>query len=381
MSAGALDRALARGMLVTAAFAALAGAARVAQDAAIAWHHGTGPSADAYYLVLSLVNWPTAMALSTLTLLVGPTEAALQQGNARQGARWRGELLGRVLLIAALSLPAAWWALHATVSGGWSGLDTAAMAAASTGIPLIVAAVPLGLLGALFAAWLVAAGRPVLTLMEAVPPLVLTLLLLTAQGPVLFWGTALGAALQVLAMAWLLHAAGALPRPRLHASADTAVLRASFARGAWVLLAGQGLFALVPLVDPFFAARTGEGMVAAMGFANRLVLGLQGLAGLALQRAGLPILSRLATESPGDAWRASQRWALVAAGAGAAVGLVVAAAAGSACRTVSRWPSCCATACCRCRPSWLARCWSLRWPRPVAATGWHWPRAWAWWPS
>jgi peptidoglycan biosynthesis protein MviN/MurJ (putative lipid II flippase) len=65
-------------------------------------------------------------------------------------------------------------------------------------------------------------------------------------------------------------------------------------------------------------------MVAAVGFANRLVLGLQGLAGLALQRAGLPLLSRLAARSPADAWHATQRWALGGAAAGAAMGLAVA---------------------------------------------------------
>ncbi len=324
MSRRSLDAALARGMLTAAAFAALAGVARVAQDAAIAWRHGTGPTVDAYYFVLNLANWPVAVALSTLTLLVAPAEAALRLHDPAGGERWRGELLGRLLLLAALTLPLAWWGLQHVVHSGLSGLDAGATAVATTGIPLLVAAVPLGLLGALLSAWLVSAGRHVLSLLEALPPLLLTLLLLTLPGPVLFWGTAAGVAVQVVAMAWVLRAADALPRPHLRTLDRAAEHRAAFARGAWVLLAGQVLFTLFPLIDPFFAAREGEGVVAALSYANRLVLGLQGLAGLALQRAGLPLLSQLMSTAPAEARRITLRWALAAGAAGALIAALVA---------------------------------------------------------
>lgn len=318
-TASGFDRAMARGMFVAASFAAVAGLARIVQDAGIAWRYGTGPAVDAYYFVLNLANWPVTMALSLLTLLVAPVEATLVQRNATAYRRWRGELLGRVLLAAGLSLPLAAWLLHGVAGSSLSGLDAASRSVAAAGVPLIVAAVPLGLLGALLSAWLIAAGRHVVTLLEAVPPLVMSALLLTAPGVVLFWGTTLGVAVQALAMAAVLHAAAALPRPTLHRATDTAEHHRAFARGALVMLAGQLLFTLFPLVDPFFAARQGEGEVAALSYASRLVLGLQGLAGLALQRAGLPLLSKLGAASPAEARRATLRWA---AGAGA-VGVVM----------------------------------------------------------
>jgi putative peptidoglycan lipid II flippase len=93
------------------------------------------------------------------------------------------------------------------------------------------------------------------------------------------------------------------------------------------LLIGQMLFSLVPLVDPLFAARIGEGAVASLSFASRLILGLQGLAGLAVQRAGLPLLSRLMATSPADSRRVALRWAAVAGAAGVLIGLLVAALA------------------------------------------------------
>ena len=319
----ALDRTMARGMLVVALFAAVTGVARVGQDAAIAWRFGTGPMVDAYYFLVNLAGWPLAVALSTLTMLVAPTDAALRQSDPRAAQQFRGELLGAVLLAALLALPLAWWAMDAIAASPLGGLQRQAAAQAVTGVPAIVMAVPLGFVGALLTAWLVSAGRHLLTLLEALPALVLIVVLLLAPGPVLFWGTAVGVGLQLAAMALVLHLAHELPRPRLGLSSAWS----GFSRGALVLLAGQMLFALTPLVDLFFAARLGEGAVASLSFASRLVLGVQGLAGLALQRAGLPLLSGLMVTAPAESRRVALRWAALAGGAGVLIGLLVAALA------------------------------------------------------
>ena len=315
---------LARGMLVVSMLAALTSVARVAQDAAIAWRHGTDPVVDAYYLLLAVVGWPLAIALSTLTLLAAPAEASLRGEDPAEAKRFRSELLGAMLLTATLAFPLNWLTLHAVAGGGWSGLAPAAAEAAYGGFSALVAAVPLGLVGALLAAWLISTGRHVLTLLEALPPLVLVGALGLFHGTWLFWGTTAGIALQVLAMAIVLHRAGELPLPRI---AFRSLGWQLFGRGAFVLLAGQMLFTLTPLVDPFFAARLGDGSVAALGFANRLILGVQGLVGIAIQRAGLPLLSTLAAHSPSEARRIAQGWALKAGLAGVVIALVIVALA------------------------------------------------------
>lgn len=314
----------ARGMVVVGTLAALASVARIGQDAAIAWRHGTDPVVDAYYLLLAIVTWPLAMALSTLAVLAAPAEASLRRQDPTVALQFRSELLGAMLLTAALALPVSWLTLHAVTAGGWSGLAPAAARVGADGFSALVAAVPLGLVGALLAAWLISTGRHLLTLLEALPPLVLVVALVLFQGTWLFWGTTAGIALQVLAMAFLLHKEGELPLPRV-------AFRSSgwqiFGRGALILLGGQLLFALVPLVDPFFAARLGDGNVAAIGFANRLILGVQGLVGIAIQRAGLPLLSMLAAHSPSDVRRIAWGWALKAGLAGIAIALIVVALA------------------------------------------------------
>lgn len=321
-TSAALDRTVARGVFVVAAFAVVTSIARLAQDAAIAWRYGTGPVVDAYYFVANLASWPVAVALSVLTLLVVPLEAGLQQaGNAGQLQRFRAELLGAVLVLAVVSFPLAWWLLTLVAGGPLGGLEPHTAALAVAGVPAIVAGVPLGLIGALLAAWLVSSGRHMLTLFEALPPLVLIIVVLLVPGTVLFWGTAAGVALQTIVMVAALAASQTMPAPRTGLS--SAAWR-GIGAGALMLVIAQVISALLPLVDAFFAARLGEGTLATLNFANRMVLGIQGLAGLALQRVGLPVLSRLVATSPAQARLAALRWAGIMAGAGLLVGCVVA---------------------------------------------------------
>lgn len=323
-SEGSVDRAMARATVVISLFAAIAGVSRVAQDAAIAWRYGAGPIVDAYHFTLNLVNWPAAVVLSMLTLLVPPAEASLRRQGEGPVTLWRSELFGWTLLVAALALPVAWGALHVLMASNLSGLQPSAAAFATSGVPLIVLAVPLGLVGAVMSAWLIAIKGRVLTLLEALPPIAMVVLVLVSSDLVLFWGTALAAALQVLALTYVLRRNQALPRPRLAMSSDE---WDGFRRGALTLLAGQMLFALTPLVDPFFAARLGEGQVATVSYANRLVLGLLSLTGLGLQRAGLPLLSQLVANNPAEARRTVLRWSVAAAVTGSLIGALVAALA------------------------------------------------------
>jgi peptidoglycan biosynthesis protein MviN/MurJ (putative lipid II flippase) len=317
-----LDGAMVRGVGLVVLFAAVTGVARLAQDAAIAWRFGTGPAVDAYYFLMSLVNWPVAVVLSILTYLVPPTEAGLRASGGKAPVRhFRAELLAAVLLLAAVSAPVGWWALRLTVDSNAGGLASAAAAQAAAGAAGLASAIPLGLVGALLSACFIAAGRHALTLLEGVPALVLVLVILAMPGTVLFWGTTAGIAVQVLAMALLLSRCGELPLPRpgLHSEAW-----ADFSRHAAVLLAGQALFAVVPLIDALFAAGLGHGVLASLGYANRLVAGLLGLGGLALHRAGLPLLSRLSHQSPRASRLTALRWAAVAGAAGVVIGGAIA---------------------------------------------------------
>jgi putative peptidoglycan lipid II flippase len=316
-----LEVALVRGMGIIALFAALSGAARLAQDIAVAWRFGTGPTVDAYYFLLNLATWPVAVALATLGALVAPTEAVLHRNDSARTRLFRSELLAWILLAALASLPLGWCISHMVASTTVSGLEPEAGAIAIAGLPALLALVPLGILGALLSAWFIAEGRHVLTLLEALPPLVLMGTILVLPGLTLFWGTSAGMAVQVLVMALILRLAGELPAPRLGFSSSA---WPSFRQGLLAMLVGQVLFGLVPLVDTFFAARLGEGTMGMISYANRLVLGLMGLFALALRRAGLPLLSRLSAQSHAAPLGIALRWAAVASAAGLLIALPIA---------------------------------------------------------
>jgi putative peptidoglycan lipid II flippase len=317
----ALDGALARGIGVVGAYAAIAGAVRLGQDAAIAWRFGTGPLVDAYYFLLSVAGWPIAVALSLLSLLIAPVDAGLRSADPLGLRRFRGELLAAMLVIAALSLPLAWWGLRVVAGSALARLDASAVSIAESGAIGLAPMVPLGLVGALLSAWLIAGGRHILTLLEGIPAAVVLLLVLFLPHRQLFWATSLGFAVQLMFMATVLGRAGELPRPTFGRSGQH---WNRFSDGAVVLFASQLLFTLVPLVDSFFAARLGQGAVAAVSYTNRLILGLQGLAALALQRTGLPLLSGLSIRSLEATRAAALRWAVGMGAVGAVGGVIVA---------------------------------------------------------
>jgi peptidoglycan biosynthesis protein MviN/MurJ (putative lipid II flippase) len=319
-----LDGAFLRGMGMSTFYVAIVSALRLAQDAAIAWRFGTGPWVDAYYFLAALANWPIAVALSFLTILVAPIDARLRRADPLAREAFRGELLATLLLVAAVSLPLALWALRAIAGSPAGGLDVGTAAVATAGAPGLSAMVPLGVLSALLAAWLVAAGRHIVTLLEGLPALLLMAVVLLLPAPLLFWGATVGFALQALAMGWVLRRARELPAPRIGWHSP---FWRSFSDGALILLATQVLFAVLPMVDALFAARLGDGAMAAVSYTSRMVLGLQGLAGLGLQRTGLPLLAAIGMHSPAEARRVALRWAMAVGAVGVIGGALAAVGA------------------------------------------------------
>lgn len=58
------------------------------------------------------------------------------------------------------------------------------------------------------------------------------------------------------------------------------------------MLAGQALMSLTVIVDQFFAADLGTGSIATLGYANRILSLILGLAAIAVSRATLPVFSQ-----------------------------------------------------------------------------------------
>jgi peptidoglycan biosynthesis protein MviN/MurJ (putative lipid II flippase) len=76
-----------------------------------------------------------------------------------------------------------------------------------------------------------------------------------------------------------------------------------------VMIARSLIASLVTPVDQMFAARLGDGSVAILGYANRLVALITGLGAVTLARALLPVFSRAAVaDQISRGYRQASRW-------------------------------------------------------------------------
>jgi peptidoglycan biosynthesis protein MviN/MurJ (putative lipid II flippase) len=165
---------------------------------------------------------------------------------------------------------------------------------------------------------------------DGVPAVLLIVFVIFDQqsttGDALVWGTLAGYALQTL---WL----GELTR-RADPIAETVSLRRQ--AGEWrliygplfVMAAGQAVLSFTNPLDQWLASDLGEGQIATLGYANRIISLVFAFGSIVVARALLPVLSEAAAQ---DEWRLGSRqarqWAylLTALGlAGASVGWLIA---------------------------------------------------------
>jgi peptidoglycan biosynthesis protein MviN/MurJ (putative lipid II flippase) len=305
-----LDRALARNVALVGVFVGIAGVARLAQEMAVAWRFGTGPAVDAYYFVLTFLNWPVGVWFSVLVAVIVPVEARLRREGSDALMRFRAELYGLTLAaslaVTLLTLAVFGGALHAGVLRVPERVREDAMAA----LPALAWVVLLGLPIGLLSTWIIAAGRQTNTLLEATPALVVVLVLLAVPEPtfvLLLWGTTAGFVVRLVLLQLVLRSRAEVPRPRFGFSAEA---WSTFWKSSAAMVIGQVLLTLTALLDQLFAARLGEGGVATLAYANRIILMVQALTALVAQRASLPLLAESFAAGGEQTHRSVPRWTL-----------------------------------------------------------------------
>jgi putative peptidoglycan lipid II flippase len=100
------------------------------------------------------------------------------------------------------------------------------------------------------------------------------------------------------------------------------------------MMIGQVLISATVPIDNFFAFTLVDGSVAVLNYANRLILGALAVIAIALQRAGLPILTRTYFMSEAAGRKAVVRWTIAAMAMGCALAAVAALIAEPAVRFV-----------------------------------------------
>ena len=278
------------------------------REIAIAARYGTGEIVDAYLFVFNLVTWPAAVWFGILSVVMIPAAARLRQDRPGTLPHLQGAMqsasagLGAALAIAmAIVL---WFVL--APSARLLPASTASLAR-----EMIIYLAPLllvGCLSSLYSVWLMTVGSHANTLIEAVPPFVLLVVVLSASvadAEALLWGTVVGFVLQLAVLLGYLGSLGGLARPRLSGpSPQWRLLWWSIG----VMAIGQVLSTASNIIDQFMVAPLGTGAIATLGYASRILALLTGLTALVVSRATLPVFSASAAAKDRSLYRLCLSW-------------------------------------------------------------------------
>jgi peptidoglycan biosynthesis protein MviN/MurJ (putative lipid II flippase) len=311
-------RKILRGVLSVGAFVMAAKLVAAAKEIAVAARYGVSGVVDSYMLAFTIATWLPTIVVSVGTMVLVPRLVALPRGGSDR-AGFLGELNGTVLMLglALVAITAvAGPLLVPLMSVGLSSTSQAATRA------MVIQMAPMALLtlaAGLMAIRLQSTERHSYTLAEAAPALgvliFVSLSSMRSDPQPLVLGTLAGAAVQVVWCSRMSQRAeGTLGGLSLqHRSAQWAGMYGALS----VMAIGSVAMGLTTPVDQLFAARVGEGSVAALGYANRVISLLTGLGAVAMGRALLPVLSDAAASGQFELGRThAVRWAWLMLGAG-----------------------------------------------------------------
>jgi peptidoglycan biosynthesis protein MviN/MurJ (putative lipid II flippase) len=308
--------AIARGMLVGAAFIFVSKIAGAAKEMAIAWRYGVSEVVDAYLFIFNLVNWPVAVWFAILVVVLVPLAATIRERAPVELPRFRGEILGFTLLLGLSLALLAEIGLQLFLRSSLSGLSGPALSEALKITPVLCCFVLFGMPISLLSAWTTAAGRHANTLLEGVPALTIfvVLLLISGSGSTpLVWGTVAGLMFQLISLSFALMSRRELEVPRLSLHSP---YWGAFWKGFGIMLVGQALLSLTSVVDQLFAARLAPGAIATLSYANRIVALVLGLGATAVSRATLPVFSQARAIGSRQVGHVAMRWAQLLFGLG-----------------------------------------------------------------
>ena len=283
---------IAAGALLIGALTLVAKLFVAAREVAIAWRHGVSSTVDAYQLSLTATTWAPMMIIGVMAVVLVPRLVKLErQGDERE--RFIAELNASVLIVGMATAALTWLAAPAVAALLASHMDartlglTATMTAQMAPVALFMVAS-----GYLFAR-LQSRERYGYTVTEALPALAIALFVIIQPGvagaSALIAGTVIGYLLQLMVL-------GALV---VRSDPPLGGLRVRHHSNEWeslygpilLMVLGQLLISASIPIDQGFAARMGEGAVATLGYANRIVTLFSGLATIVVGRALLPVLS------------------------------------------------------------------------------------------
>jgi len=284
---------IAQGMAEVGLFLVAAKLIGAIKEMAIAHRYGVSGVVDAYMLAFTFVTWLPQIVWSVGSLVLVPVLVALTKrpDEERQFLReLNGSAFQLGLATAALVVGLGSCLVPILVSG-WSAeaqdlVRRFTWQLAPVGFLLV--------LSASLSIRLQARERQSYTFLESMPAIgILLFLLLLPESfgsAALILGTLVGAVVQVGLLVWMVCRIHSLGSGMAFRRCSTWWNQVYVSLG--ILAVGQAAISLAPLVDNSFASQLGEGAVAMLGYAKRIMALLTGLGATAIGRALLPVLSQ-----------------------------------------------------------------------------------------
>lgn len=313
--------AILKGMLTVASFVFVGKLVGAMKEMAVAYRYGVGAEVDAYQFLYTVITWPIGVWSSVLTAVLVPLALRLRD-QAAQLARFRSELLGLVILAGVALAGLGWLVLQNVFRLEQSGLSPRLAGLAEAALPGMILLLPFGMLTALQSAWMLAAGRHLNTLLDCIPALSIAILVMALPGGgmrALVWGTVVGSALHLMSLIVPQGRGDRQDAPRLALSSPE---WRWFWQGFGIMVGGQALMSLTTVIDQFYAAGLGAGGIAMLGYANRILSLILGLAAIAVSRATLPIFAQFTAQGAGRLRDLARLWAGILFGLGVVATLV-----------------------------------------------------------
>lgn len=287
-----------------------------AKEILVAYRYGLGAEVDAYQFIYNLIGWPVGVWSSVLTAVLVPLAVRMRQLDEGELSRFRAELLGFAMALSLGLGLLAWISIGVMLHYEWSGLPTVTAMFAADALPGLILLLPLGILVALQSAWMLSARRHVNTLLDSVPTIFIgAAVLLFPGGGVepLVWGTVVGSAVHLLSLVIPMARRQEFEAPSFSCLSPQWQW---FWQGFGIMLGGQALMSLTVVVDQFFAVDMGTGSIATLGYANRILSLILGLAATAVSRATLPVFSQARLDGAVKMHDVARYWMRLMFGAG-----------------------------------------------------------------
>ncbi|WP_027799338.1 murein biosynthesis integral membrane protein MurJ [Paraburkholderia dilworthii] len=305
---------IARSAVWVSMFALISKSAGALKEIAIAYRYGISNVVDAYQLTLTLVTWLPATFVAVLSVVLVPALVELRAKPKQEQARFLGELDAMAISVGVVFAVLLYfsWPFALDLMAHKLSAQTSAMSRR-----IMLGMTPVGILMltiCVYAARLQAREKHVNTLLECVPAMVLLCFVVPwhdASSPApLIWGTTLGFICHAVILGVFAGRADQL-RARFRFSLSSPQWPHMY-RAVGVFMIGQLIMSLATPLDQYFVAGLGDGAIATLGYANRVLGLLVSMGAVAISRATLPVLSELL--SAGDNVRARSialKWSLL----------------------------------------------------------------------